>query len=140
MSAPQYYFGVASWFCCGNAYGPCSSAGTGACGTCQSSDYQCAWPKIGTGCRYNACYYSDSNAGMATLNCGDSVLVTNPCNNYSLYVTVADCGPHMSNFCDETAPDCSPSAYYDRIIDLTPAAFSYFAPLDQGLMSAEVDV
>src|SRR6185312_6365820 len=43
-------YGEASWFCCGAAWGPCGSAGGGACGTCASSKHQHAWPTVSSAC------------------------------------------------------------------------------------------
>jgi len=40
----------ASWFCCGTAWGPCASAGGGACGNCKSGSLQCAWPYTSQAC------------------------------------------------------------------------------------------
>lgn len=133
------WYGVAGWFCCGGAYGPCGPAGGGSCGTCESSQYHCAWPKLNRP-GYPYCDYTACNYPMEEVYCDQLLIVVDVCNNLGVGVNVKDCGPDMALFCGDTAPDCSPPGYYDRIVDLTPAAFSAMAPLDQGLLSCRVDV
>lgn len=131
----KVYHGCASWFCCGNPYGPCGQAGGGACGDCQSSSYHCAWAHLnhyGYICNVNAC-----GIGNQLLKCGSNMHVTNPCNGSTLKVSVHDCGPDEGQFCGNRAPDCSPSQYFNRVVDLTPASFSALAPLSQGLTSVK---
>lgn len=127
------YHGVTSWFCCGPAYGPCGAAGGGACGSCRSDSNHCAWPTIGTGCRFVGC-----GRTLPNLSCGRSLVVTNPCRGISVTVVVKDCGPNMPLFCGNRSSTCN--LYADRITDLTPRAFSALASLSAGLLSVSVTV
>ncbi|HEU5376232.1 MAG TPA: hypothetical protein VFV38_12375 [Ktedonobacteraceae bacterium] len=124
----RYYYGLGSWFCCGSAWGPCGSAGHGACGTCNSSHYNCAWPDIGTNCYFVGC-----GEPSERVSCGQKISIYNHCTGKTVSTTVADCGPNEKDFCGQKAPDCG--SYYDRIVDMTPAAFSAIAPLNQGICS-----
>jgi rare lipoprotein A (RlpA)-like double-psi beta-barrel protein len=108
----------ASWF-------DCSASSPGACGTCRSGNHQCAvqnlrgFPGCFCGCQW------------VQASCGQHVSVTDPCTGRSVCVTVADHGPGACG--GSPAPDCR--GYRTRLIDLTRAAFSAIAPLDQGLAS-----
>lgn len=134
---PDYPFqSEASWFCCGTAWGPCGSAGHGACGTCNSGSLQCAWPNISSSC------VSVTNPGacgdsMAQLACGHTLYVTSLCNSKQVTVHIADCGPNVQMFCGEQTC-CNGHCAHDRLIDLTPAAFSSIASLSSGLTAVSV--
>lgn len=127
--------GVASWFCCGNPYGPCGTAGHGKCGTCNSGSIQYAWPLVNPGC--------DLTGGCRTIQeypCGRTQSVYSPCTGRTINPALADCGPNIRDnpgFCTQTKNDCV--AYVGRIIDLTPAAFTALGlSLSSGLGSVVV--
>ena len=71
--------GEVSWFCCGNAWGPCGSAGHGACGTCNSGSRQHAWPNASDAClaitRPDRC-----GNNLSRRTCGFVHYTTNLCN------------------------------------------------------------
>ena len=133
----SHWTGEMSWFCCGAAWGPCGSAGGGACGNCHSSAHQCAWPNASAACfditRPDAC-----GKDLARHGCGFTFYVTNRCSGQCVSVTVADCGPDTNSFCGEKNC-CGSTCGTDRIIDLTPAAFSAIADLSNGLRPTRVD-
>lgn len=131
------YFGVAGWFCCGSAWGKCGTYPIGSCNDCSNDIYGCAFPKLDRP-GYPLCDYTACSKPMQQTVCYQSLSVFNACSSSGVDVTVRSCGPNMGRFCGNRAPDCSPSVYYDRIIDLTQRAFSSIAPLDQGLVSAYV--
>ncbi len=139
------YYGVTGWFCCGGKYldpqgiKRCSNMGGGSCLDCKNKLLHCAFPNLYRQ-GYPYCDYTACNYPMQVTNCTHAITVTTPCSSKSVVVTVHTCGPDMEVFCGDRAPDCSPAAYYDRILDLTPAAFLKLAPLDQGLASARVTV
>ena len=130
--------GECSWFCCGQAWGPCGTAGTGACGTCHSPNAQHAWPNTSNACweitRPDRCGLS-----LSRRTCGFAHRTTNLCNNASITTTIADCGPQTDLFCGETRC-CGSTCASNRIIDLTPAAFSAIGSLSAGLIPVSVDV
>ncbi|MGS2618405.1 hypothetical protein ACVCAH_28325 [Micromonospora sp. LZ34] len=130
--------GEVSWFCCGSAWGPCGSAGGGACGTCRSGNYQHAWPNTSDAClaitRPHACGIS----GMSRRGCGFRHYTTNLCNGARIGTTIADCGPQTDLFCGERTC-CGSACGSNRIIDLTPAAYSAIASLSAGLRPCSVD-
>jgi hypothetical protein len=130
--------GEFSWFCCGNAWGPCGSAGTGACGTCHSGSYQHAWPYTSTACweitRPDSC-----GVGLSLRECGFAHRTTNLCNNVGVTTTIADCGPQTDLFCGEQIC-CGSACASNRIIDLTPAAYSAIGDLSSGLLPGYIDV
>lgn len=128
--------GEASWFCCGNAWGPCGATGGGACGTCNSGSRQHAWPNTSTACfditRPDLCGY-----GLTQRGCGFVHYTTSLCNGARVATSIADCGPNTHLFCGETAC-CGSSCASNRLIDLTPAAFSAIASLSSGLLPVSV--
>lgn len=130
--------GEMSWFCCGNSWGPCGTAGHGACGTCNSGSYQHAWPNTSAAClditRPDRCGISLSRRG-----CGFRHYTTNRCNGKRIGTTIADCGPQTDLFCGERAC-CGSVCGTNRIIDLTPAAYSQIASLSSGLQPCSVDI
>ncbi|ASW57559.1 hypothetical protein [Plantactinospora sp. KBS50] len=130
--------GEVSWFCCGNSWGPCGTAGHGACGTCNSGSYQHAWPNTSDACfaitRPDSC-----GMGLSRRTCGFRHYTTNRCNGSRIGTTIADCGPQTDLFCGETTC-CGSACGSNRIIDLTPAAYSAIASLSTGLRPCSVDI
>ncbi|MEV4414495.1 hypothetical protein [Catellatospora sp. NPDC049609] len=130
--------GEMSWFCCGTAWGPCSSTGRGACGTCNSGSYQHAWPNASAACleitRPDRCGITMSRRG-----CGFRHYTTNRCNGKRIGTTIADCGPQTDLWCGERAC-CGSVCGTNRIVDLTPAAYSQIANLSSGLSPCSVDI
>jgi len=116
-------FCQASWF-------DCSAASPGACGTCRSSRHQCAQQNLAG---FPGCY---CGCQTVTTHCGQHVWVKDVCSGHTVCTTVADHGPGACG--GSPAPDCA--GYRTRLIDLTRAAFSAIAPLDQGLASVETIV
>lgn len=96
--------GQATWFC---TY-PDSGCGHGACGTCNSSSWQFAWPSP-LGC---------APCGTS-LGCGTTRDFTNNC---SVWNSGARC---------DTGPACSTG----HMVDFTKSLFMEFAPLSQGVIS-----
>ncbi|MEO3923720.1 hypothetical protein ABGB07_07650 [Micromonosporaceae bacterium B7E4] len=129
--------GEVSWFCCGSAWGPCASTGRGACGTCTSGNFQHAWPNASAAClaitRPDVC-----GTSLARRTCGFVHYTTNLCNGARVGTSIADCGPQTDLFCGERAC-CGASCGTNRIIDLTPAAYSAIASLSTGLRPCSVD-
>jgi hypothetical protein len=128
--------GLTTWFCCGNAWGPCGSAGTGACGTCQSDKHMGAWPNLSAAC------LSVTNPGacgesLPRRGCGHVVKVHCRCSGNNVCVTFADCGPDTQLFCGEQAC-CSGDCQRNRILDLTPSAFSVIGSLSAGLLPVHI--
>lgn len=129
--------GLTTWFCCGNSFGPCGPAGHGACGTCNSGSHQCAWPNISSAC------LSVTNPGacgvsLARFGCGHRFFITNRCNSRCVSVTIADCGPATDQFCGERVC-CGSTCGTNRIMDLTPSAFSAIGSLSAGILPCRVD-
>jgi len=64
----------------------------------------------------------------------------------SVTVTIADCGPDTKSHCGESKlccydPSRPPYFFYaiNRLIDLTPAAFSAIHTLDAGIIPVGID-
>lgn len=129
--------GEVSWFCCGSSWGPCGTAGGGACGTCRSGNLQHAWPNTSQAClditRPHVC-----GPSLARRTCGFVHYTTNLCNGARVRTSIADCGPQTDLFCGESTC-CGSSCGTNRIIDLTPAAYSAIASLSTGLRPCAVD-
>ncbi|MBF9133475.1 hypothetical protein I0C86_31620 [Plantactinospora sp. S1510] len=129
--------GEVSWFCCGSAWGPCASTGRGACGTCTSGNFQHAWPNASAAClaitRPDTC-----GTSLSRRTCGFVHYTTNLCNGARVGTSIADCGPQTDLFCGERAC-CGSSCGTNRIIDLTPAAYSAIASLSTGLRPCSVN-
>ena len=127
-----YVYGVASY----NS----TTKGSGMCRIWDDTKYMAAWPYIwemnsGT-CDKRECTVKDS---IIRKDCGSTVTVYQPCTGKTLGVTIADCGPLMSSFCNDTGFYCKKSGYVSRIIDLTPTAFAYLGgSLDYGTMTVRV--
>lgn len=130
--------GLATWFCCGDPSGsncPTSNT-TGACGTCQNTILGCAWPNISDACLA----FDDPGAcgvDPARLGCGTALTIVNRCTGGSVGVTIVDCGPQVNLFCN-TTHCCGTVCGSNRIVDLTPAAFSAIADLAVGVLPASV--
>ncbi|MQA85607.1 MAG: hypothetical protein GEV03_13505 [Streptosporangiales bacterium] len=136
-NGPVVARGLSTWFCCGPSYGPCSTAGGGACGDCRSSRWQCAWPNASQAC-FDITRPDRCGVSLPRYGCDHGFHVANPCTGKSLEtVTIADCGPDTDRFCRERrccGDDCSSH----RILDLTPAAFSRLADLAAGVIQVVV--
>ena len=129
--------GLTSWFCCGNAWGPCGGTGHGACGTCNSGSHQCAWPHASSAC-YSLTNPPACGISLPAYGCGHKFYVYNPCNGACVAVTIADCGPATDQFCGETKC-CGSLCRSNRILDLTASAFSSIASLSAGIIPCRVD-
>ena len=123
--------GLSTWFCCGNGWGPCGSAGTGACGTCQSGSHMAAWPNLSSAC-WSVTDPAACGENMPRRGCGSVFNVKNQC-GATVCVTLADCGPDTQLFCGEESC-CNGACRTNRIIDLTPSAFSAIGNLDSGVL------
>lgn len=135
---PTYtYYGTGSYFCCGNAWGPCAPAGGGSCGDCQSSQFHCAWPKVKRP-GYPDCDLSGCGWSLQWRYCGDPIDVLNRCNSLSVRVYVKDCGPHQAIYCNTNVACGSCGSFCSAIIDLSPRAFSSIADLDLGRIPVRV--
>src|SRR5436190_6278178 len=140
MGAMAAIVGEMSWFCCGNAWGPCGSTGHGACGTCNSGSMQCAWPNVSDAC-FNITRPDQCGVSLLRRYCGHVFYVRNLCRTTEYAVKIADCGPHTNYWCGERRC-CSDSSgthcAYNRILDLTPAAYSKIGDLSTGIMAMAV--
>lgn len=129
-------YGEVSWFCCGNAWGPCGTVGHGACGTCNSGSRQHAWPNTSDAClaitRPDRCGES-----LVRRGCGHVHTTTNRCNGKAIATSIADCGPQTDLFCGERTC-CGSVCGSNRVIDLTPSAYSAIGSLSTGLLPAMV--
>ena len=129
--------GEVSWFCCGSAWGPCGSTGRGACGTCNSGSLQHAWTNTSAACfsitRPDRCGVTS----VTRRTCGFRHRTTNLCNGRAVTTSIADCGPQTDLFCGERAC-CGGTCASNRVIDLTPAAFTQIGSLSAGLLPANV--
>jgi hypothetical protein len=130
--------GEASWFCCGNSWGPCGAAGTGACGTCNSGSHHHAWPAVSAAC-LNITQPGNCGVSLTQRGCGFVHYTTNLCNGSKVSSSIADCGPNTHLFCGEKTC-CGSHCGTNRIIDLTPSAFSAISSLSNGLIPVSVDV
>lgn len=135
-TSPAY--GETSWFCCGNAWGPCGAAGTGACGTCNSNYHRCAWPNISDAC-FGITRPDQCGRNLARRYCGHTFYITNRCNGACVSATIADCGPDTNRFCGERKCCSNGLCGTDRIMDLTPSAYSVIASLSTGITACRVD-
>lgn len=130
--------GLMTWFCCGTGWGPCGYvASRGACGTCQSSYLQCAWPNISDAC-HRITRPEDCGFSLPRRGCGHRFYVTNKCSGRCVGVTIADCGPDTNRFCGQFS-SCGSYGGRNRIIDLTPAAWARIASLEYGIRPCRVD-
>jgi hypothetical protein len=122
--------GMTTWFCCGGGWGPCGSAGTGACGTCQSSSHMGAWPNLTSAC-WNVTRPDLCGENMPRRGCGSVLNVKHQCSGATVCITLADCGPNTHQFCGEEVC-CNGACRTNRVLDLTPSAFSAIGNLDSG--------
>jgi len=123
--------GLMTWFCCGNAYLRCATTGTGACGNCQNTRHQCAWPNISDAC-HNLTRPEDCGISLARYGCGHGFYAVNKCSEGCVFVTIATCGPDTNSFCGEFH-SCGSYGGQNRIIDLTPSAWlTVVSSLDAG--------
>jgi len=93
-----YYYGSASWFCCGHAgswSSRCADTGHGSCGNCESYLDHAAWPKLKRP-GYPDCNVSDNCLPLPWKYCGDTLVVYNRCNGKQVTVEVHDCGPNTN--------------------------------------------
>lgn len=129
-------YGEVSWFCCGSSWGPCQATGHGACGTCNSGSRQHAWPNASAACwditRPDLC-----GEGLTRRGCGYVHTTTNRCTGKSVSTSIADCGPRTKSFCGERTC-CGSVCGSNRVIDLTPSAYSLIGSLSTGLLPAMV--
>ncbi|MFG1697898.1 hypothetical protein [Nonomuraea sp. NPDC049309] len=128
--------GEVSWFCCGTAWGPCSSTGKGACGTCNSGNLQHAWPNASDAC-WSITRPDSCGVSLSRRTCGFRHRITSLCGGGSVVTAIADCGPQTDLFCGERSC-CGSTCASNRLIDLTPAAFSQIASLSSGLRPVEI--
>lgn len=129
--------GLMTWFCCGNAWGPCGGAGGGACGGCQSRLHHCAWPNRNAAC-FDITRPDRCGKSLPRHGCGHRFFVTNRCSGDCVGVVVQDCGPQTDLFCGQRNC-CGGTCGEDKIIDLTPSAFSAIANLSAGVRPCRVD-
>lgn len=57
--------------------------------------------------------------------------VVQECSKAAVCITITDCGPRTKSFCGE-ASCCNGVCRTNRILDLTPAAYSQIASLSSG--------
>lgn len=116
--------------------GPMQQHRKGACGTCNSGNLQHAWPNTSDACwaitRPDAC-----GVGLSRRTCGFRHRITALCSGSSVVTAIADCGPQTDLFCGERSC-CGATCASNRLIDLTPAAYSQIASLSSGLRPAEI--
>lgn len=130
------FIGTASWFCCGSSYGPCGAAGGGSCGGCQSGQYHAAWPKLQRS--VGNCDYSGCNMSLPWKSCDSLLRVRSKCNWETVWVTIKDCGPAQTNYCNMGVTCGSCDGFCSALVDLTPRSFSRIANLDLGRIPVEV--
>ncbi|MFC5101578.1 hypothetical protein [Kibdelosporangium philippinense] len=126
----------ASWFCCGPAFGPCDSAGGGACGTCRSASLHCAWPNTSDAC-FDITRPDRCGNDVLRRTCGHQFFVKHLCGTTEIGVTVRDCGPQTDLWCGEQRC-CSGKCATDRLIDFTPAAFTRLGNLSAGIIPVTI--
>ncbi|MFC7102750.1 hypothetical protein ACFQQB_21255 [Nonomuraea rubra] len=116
--------------------GPLQQHRKGACGTCNSGNLQHAWPNTSDACwaitRPDSC-----GVGLSRRTCGFRHRITALCTGSSVVTAIADCGPQTDLFCGERSC-CGATCASNRLIDLTPAAYSQIASLSSGLRPVEI--
>jgi hypothetical protein len=65
--------------------------------------------------------------------CGSKIRVHCRCSATNVCVKLADCGPNTQLFCGEQTC-CGSDCQKNRVIDLTPSAFSVIGSLSSGLL------
>lgn len=132
-SSTPLWAGETTWFCCGAAWGPCGSAGGGACGNCRSASHHGAWPNASQACwditRPDLC----GEHGIVRRGCGSVMNVRHQCSGATVCITITDCGPRTKSFCGEQTC-CGGECRINRVLDLTPAAFSAIGSLSSGVL------
>ncbi|MEV4062227.1 MULTISPECIES: hypothetical protein [Nonomuraea] len=97
---------------------------------------QHAWPNTSDACwsitRPDRC--GDS---LSRRTCGFRHKTTALCSGASVITAIADCGPQTDLFCGERSC-CGSTCASNRLIDLTPAAYSKIASLSTGLRPCEI--
>ena len=125
-----------SWFCCGAGWGPCGSAGGGACGNCQSGSRHCAWPNTSDAC-FDITRPDKCGDNLLRRTCGHTFYVEHLCGNTEIAVRIADCGPQTDWWCGEQSC-CSGNCATNRLLDLTPSAYSAIGNLSSGVMPVRI--
>jgi hypothetical protein len=134
IEAPTYT--ETTWFCCGTAWGPCGGTGRGACGTCNSGSLQCAWPNTSDAC-FDITRPDRCGDTALRRTCGHTFYITSRCNGNRVTVRIADCGPQTDLWCGERTC-CGGNCATNRLMDLTPAAFSRIGSLSSGRLPVRV--
>lgn len=129
--------GLATFFCCGPAFGPCGAAGGGASGACRSDSLHCAWPNRTQSC-LDITRPEDCGISLPRLANGTAIAVQSVCTGRCVTTTIQDCGPDTNRFCGQSS-SCAGVTGRNRIIDLTPAAFSAIDSLDRGIIVVRID-
>jgi len=111
--------GNVTWYDLCNCTGYC-----GACGNCNNSFYQAAWPELTTTGCYNSCGKDNPHA------CGDWIYVEDACTSNQEYGQITDCCPCSEQYYCNTDYACGGQVYYDPqwatpLADLTEAFFLY---------------
>ncbi|MGH3660955.1 MAG: hypothetical protein ACRDTQ_03735 [Micromonosporaceae bacterium] len=76
---------------------------------------------------------------MSQRGCGFRHRTRNRCNGSSVVTSIADCGPQTDLFCGEQAC-CGGTCSRDRMMDLTPGAYSRIASLSGGKFPGTVSL
>jgi hypothetical protein len=130
-STTYLWRGETTWFCCGPAWGPCGTWGGGACGGCRSDSNHGAWPNASAACwditRPDQC----GEGNIPRRGCGAVMRVRHQCTNAAVCFTIRDCGPRTRSFCGERTC-CNGVCRTNRILDLTPRAYSAIGSLSSG--------
>jgi len=152
---PYYWYGIASWFCCGgvlacgatctgsNCGNPCGGTSglcDSGCPTCRTDYNQMAWPQLECCCECCQCI-SDCGgntcsttccSGLPLQKCGTSIPIYDACTGGSVTAVITDCGPCV--YC-RSSYGCQG---FTRVkFDLTACAFSAIAPLGYGLTDVQ---
>jgi hypothetical protein len=115
-STTYLWRGETTWFCCGPAWGPCGTwGGANASAAC--------WDIT----RPDQC----GEGNIPRRGCGAVMRVRHQCTNAAVCFTIRDCGPRTRSFCGE-ATCCGGACRTNRILDLTPRAYSAIGSLSSG--------
>lgn len=124
------YKGIASWHS--------DVKNAGICKNWDNNGILGAYPYVFEMTTSASCNLTGCGKTLSRQICDSTVLVTHPCASRGANVKIAGCGPVMSKFCSDSGVYCRKSGYTGRIIDLSPAAFSFFVDLDYGTTTIEV--
>jgi hypothetical protein len=91
----------------------------------------CAWPNTSAAC-FAITHPDTCGDTLLRQTCGHTFFVKGLCGSTEISVKIADCGPQTDLWCGERSC-CSGNCATDRLIDLTPAAYSAIASLSTGL-------